>query len=196
MNHEQTRTDANGDPAAMREAINTMVNCIEWLCEGDNTGCIRKQFAPLLSYARAALAAPPRNCDVGTAEEQAERFDKHCQSFLNREGIKACVGCPCCGVVMYGKCELAWEQMPYVEGGEAWNGLKKVLWRDTRYEGVQWYYAEERLYVLRVRAGQPNEHYLLIKADSPEDAIRRAIYNMQTADEINGTKGERRFPAA
>ncbi len=84
---------------------------------------------------------------------------------------------------------------PDIELHWSWNGLKKVLWRDTRYEGVQWYYAEERLYVLRVRAGQPNEHYLLIKARSPEDAIRRAIYNMQTADEINGTKGERRFPS-
>ena len=68
----------------------------------------------------------------------------------------------------------------------AWEGLKKVLWRDTRYEGVQWYYAEERLYVLRMRAGKPNEHYLMINARSPEEAIRRAIYDMKTAEEING----------
>ena len=69
--------------------------------------------AARVARAMRAYEGKPRNCDVGTAEEQAERFEKHCQSFLNREGIKACVGCPCCGVVMYGKCELAWEQMPY-----------------------------------------------------------------------------------
>lgn len=73
----------------------------------------RAHMNELVVKGRTTLAAPPRNCDVGTAEEQAERFEKHCQSFLNREGIKACVGCPCCGVVMYGKCELAWAQMPY-----------------------------------------------------------------------------------
>ena len=28
----------------------------------------------------AALAEPPRNCDVGTAEEQAERFMKFCEA--------------------------------------------------------------------------------------------------------------------
>ena len=72
---------------------------------------------------------------------------------------------------------------PDTELHEAMKGLREVLWHDTRYEGVQWYYAEERLYVLRVRTGQPNEHYLLIKGHSPEEAIRRAIYDMKTAEE-------------
>ena len=66
-----------------------------------------------IAKADKILAKRPRNCDVGTPDEQAERFYKHCQSFLSRDGIKACTGCPCCGVVMYGKCELAWAQMPY-----------------------------------------------------------------------------------
>ena len=65
-------------------------------------GCIKE--------ARAALAAPPRNCDVGTAEEQAKRYCDYCDKRL-------CSECPCCGKVLYGKCEFAWAQMPYNEGG-------------------------------------------------------------------------------
>ena len=75
---------------------------------------------------------------------------------------------------------------PDTELHEAMKGLKKVLWRDTRYEGVQWYYAEERLYVLRVRTGRPNEHYRMIKARCLDDAIRGADYNMKTAEECGG----------
>lgn len=62
---------ADGNIAAMREALETMVNCIDWLCEGDKTGRISKQFAPLLSQARAALDAPARNCDKYGADGAA-----------------------------------------------------------------------------------------------------------------------------
>ncbi len=57
--------------------------------------------------ARAALSAPPRNCDVGTAEEQASRFIALCDSLK-------CPSCPC----RFGKttdCALNWAQMPYEE---------------------------------------------------------------------------------
>ena len=53
--------------------------------------------------AKAALSAPPRNCDVGTAEEQDERFDRWC----DRKNIKDCWGIGC------RKCLIAWAQMPY-----------------------------------------------------------------------------------
>lgn len=53
---------------------------------------------------RVALAAPPRNCDIGTAEEQMERFCKLCEMDYIPED------CP-------DDCPFAWGQTPYEEGG-------------------------------------------------------------------------------
>ncbi|MBE6395552.1 MAG: hypothetical protein E7046_00930 [Lentisphaerae bacterium] len=58
---------------------------------------------------KGALAEPLRNCDVGTVEEQAERYRNFCHNYPK------CTGCPCVGRVEYGKCEFAWSQMPYEE---------------------------------------------------------------------------------
>ena len=43
--------------------------------------------------ARAALSAPLRNCDVGTAEEQAQRFEAFCSLHHLPKG-KGCYSCP------------------------------------------------------------------------------------------------------
>lgn len=63
--------------------------------------------------ARAALAEPVRNCDVGTAEEQTERFCLLCNM--------RCDGCKCDHRLFKeedsGPCAIAWAQMPYEEGG-------------------------------------------------------------------------------
>ena len=66
----------------------------------------------LCDVACAALSARPRNCDIGTAEEQAERYEKFCYAHRSRE--KGCGGCPLCDIVC---CGFAWTQMPYGEGG-------------------------------------------------------------------------------
>ena len=55
-----------------------------------------------------------RNCDVGTAEEQAERFKKFC--FDHQAPWHGCTNCP---VLMSEKCALTWAQMPYTEEVEA-----------------------------------------------------------------------------
>ena len=52
----------------------------------------------------------PRNCDVGTFEEQRKRFKAFCRD--RQYGL--CDGCP---VVRNGFCTLYWAQMPYEEGG-------------------------------------------------------------------------------
>ena len=114
MNGKRQRKEfavGEGNTAAMREALSDACYAMFNFIKTQNGGY--EEMAKALDKAKAALAKPTRNCDVGSAAEQAERFVKHCQSFLNRDGIKACMGCPCCGVVMYGKCELAWAQMPY-----------------------------------------------------------------------------------
>ena len=60
------------------------------------------------SNVKHALSAPPRNCDVGTAEEQSERYEKFCYAHRSRE--KGCGDCPLCDIPC---CEFAWLQMPY-----------------------------------------------------------------------------------
>lgn len=65
--------------------------------------------------ARAALAEPVKNCDVGTAEEQAERFAEYCDSEVcKRRRCKTQAKALCIE-----RCALAWAQKPYVgkEGG-------------------------------------------------------------------------------
>ena len=64
-----------------------------------------------------ALAEPLKNCEMGTAEEQARRYAQYCDAHLRDDGSKPCTNCPCCGKIPFGKCEFAWAQMPYEEGG-------------------------------------------------------------------------------
>lgn len=111
------KSSEGGDAAKLREAVKAVVDVgyphnfqkeaphIRGYCY-DITRAIDKCFA--------AIAAPPRNCDVGTAEEQAERFDMFClHDFCNKN-------CPLYGKIKTkadGGCVLAWAQMPYKEGG-------------------------------------------------------------------------------
>lgn len=72
-----------------------------------------QEMANALDKAKATLAEPIRNCDVGTAEEQSARFDAHCRRHIG------CFTCPLRekdgGVPKH--CEFAWSQMPYEGGG-------------------------------------------------------------------------------
>ena len=65
----------------------------------------------ILEIIDAALAAPPRNCDVGTEQEQARRFLKYC---VKQDCEKACPFRDCKNSH---ECAFAWAQMPYEEGG-------------------------------------------------------------------------------
>ena len=111
---EQPVTDCNqlNNAAAMREALNAIKDTLdEWRTNGEMME--HWQYSELFGIANAALSAPPRNCDVGTVEEQAERFDEFCYNHRSRE--KGCGDCPLLDGVSC--CELAWAQMPYEEGG-------------------------------------------------------------------------------
>ena len=55
---------------------------------------------------------------------------------------------------------------------KASDGLKKVIWRE--YEDnpdYVWYYAEDRLYVIRNK----NNQYAFIKAGSPQQALNKML---------------------
>lgn len=60
---------------------------------------------------RSVLALPRRNCDVGTPEEQLDRYGVYCQnrctSCDNRHY------CHICGERYRMKCMMEWAQMPY-----------------------------------------------------------------------------------
>jgi len=57
-------------------------------------------------------------------------------------------------------------------------GLENVRWRETMFEDLDWYYAEDGVYVLRCKHGTPNEHLLVVRAKSPDDAIALAVFEM------------------
>ena len=110
---KQSVTDCNhlGNSAKMREALEKVRFYLPYflqyvrLHDAQSGGYYEKK----LEVVNAALSAPPRNCDVGTAEEQSARFDAHCRKHMG------CFTCPLRekdgGVPKH--CELAWTQMPY-----------------------------------------------------------------------------------
>lgn len=58
----------------------------------------------------AALDLPLRNCDVGTAKQQAARFRKFCKAH------KPCDGCPAGGTKYTTvNCQATWSQLPHEE---------------------------------------------------------------------------------
>lgn len=94
-----------GDVKAMRDALVMVKRLFDgrlmWQTD------IRKAHEAVNS----ALAAPPRNCDVGSAEEQTERFVDFCYRS------EKCVSCqmePEEGT----DCILKWAQEPYRKGDE------------------------------------------------------------------------------
>lgn len=101
-----------GDCAKLREALSdacyAMFNFLKTQYGG------YEEMANALDKAKAALAAPRRNCDVGTAMEQGERFSAYCRAHKHPES--ECLPCPLFGQTS-GYCELAWAQMPCKEGG-------------------------------------------------------------------------------
>lgn len=73
----------------------------------------------VLNKIEEALSAPPRQCDVGTAEEQVERFREFCET-------EKCMRYRCgsgCKAICIDRCAIAWAQTPYkAEEGGADNG--------------------------------------------------------------------------
>ena len=108
-----------GNAAAMREALEMARDALksaEKYVYGDppNGGAIGwddvwpSEWHHALEAVELALSAPPRQCDVGTPEEQRERFNAYCDQRV----------CESCDLDMNG-CRFQWAQMPYAaeEGG-------------------------------------------------------------------------------
>ena len=87
---------------ALSDACYAMFNFLK-----THYGSCYEEMANALDKAKAALAEPIRNCDVGTAEEQVERHKRLCESMSHITKDCWVVGCR--------KCIAVWAQMPYEE---------------------------------------------------------------------------------
>ncbi len=101
-----------GNAAAMRQALKYARDVLAFTCRIDwRTTMAWGELHKAIHKANAALSAPPRNCDVGTAEEQEERLNEFCSSHFEH-----CSKCPLFDKFRY--CQTAWMQMPYEMGEE------------------------------------------------------------------------------
>ena len=131
------KSSAVGNAAAMHKALEKFnavdLSGLEFPLDGDSSTIYNSnkkeitipywRVAELLNEVKAAqdmansaLSAPPRNCDVGTADEQAKMFHSFCEKFQSCIQEMCSPLCPfinCCDVC---HCMTKWLQMPYKEG--------------------------------------------------------------------------------
>lgn len=110
----------------MDDKIKTLRDAIEWLYsrireEAELDGEMSNDHAIQLGFITNMLEKfPPRNCDVGTAEEQVARRHAYCYRMMEQNN-HCCGPCPCYKFVNgeVQSCTLLWAQMPYEaeEGG-------------------------------------------------------------------------------
>ena len=105
-----SKADCRGNAAKMREALDKIGNILLYMKECSGSEQTARYATESLDIMHAAIASPPRNCDVGTAEEQTKRLRKQCEKFK-----PSCKGCPCYGDIHKENCWLKWAQMPFVE---------------------------------------------------------------------------------
>ena len=91
-----------GNAAKIRDALSDACYAMFNFLKTQNGGY--GEMAKALDKAKAALAEPPRNCDIGNALEQVSRHRIWCKC-----GGACAVSCKMC----FAK----WSQMPYEEGG-------------------------------------------------------------------------------
>lgn len=105
----------------LREALTKILNLTSSLDENCAVDPVE-----IRDIARAALAEPVKNYEVGTAEEQWKRFDEFCNAWQESAPVEICSDeCPvikmknigCDGCQGRSGCYALWAQMPYFEEG-------------------------------------------------------------------------------
>lgn len=92
----------------MREALERSTRRLEAILSAFECGEMTKYINADIQDNRAALSAPPRNCDVGTVDEQHNRHDKYCnlqptcRKYLRENATSMCIWC-----------FATWAQRPY-----------------------------------------------------------------------------------
>lgn len=94
----------------LREASTKLLECMKKVVHAawfiDANFCDADEAKDAIRQMESALALPWRNCDVGTVEEQEERFCEFC-------GHGSCKSCKLTEISSV--CEIAWSQLPYDE---------------------------------------------------------------------------------
>ena len=107
-----------GNAAQIREALRQVSRVAVEMTRKTVTGesedrkTVDEWALRLCDIVSAALAEPPRNCDVGTAEEQSRRYEELCDRHTCGS-ICSASGCP---MYEHDCSPFAWGQMPYEEG--------------------------------------------------------------------------------
>lgn len=107
-----------GNAAAMYKALKEIRDRLVYLY-GHTDGTFNPPaLKEVYEIANTALAKPPRNCDVGSVEEQTMRMRAHCNR--RKPDCKDSLGnrCKCYGDVSKENCFLKWAQMPYKGGND------------------------------------------------------------------------------
>ena len=100
-----------GNQMKMREALERVEKLTREFVAGNYYLTDYPQM--LLNTVTTALSAPPRNCDVGTPEEQVQRMtDDFCMKQW-KDGLIRCSLCPISCTNGRRTCTLTWAQMPY-----------------------------------------------------------------------------------
>ena len=110
--NNQKMLDMEGNQMKMRETMLVVRDALDTIsAHEDDIEFVRAWIAQTKEAVQEALAAPARQCDVGTAEEQSERMEKSVCSKHH-----GCVRCPL-RKAKYSDCSLGWAQTPYAEEG-------------------------------------------------------------------------------
>lgn len=88
-----------------REALEAAYSLLSNI-DFDEDSDLDDMAAPVVQKIGQALAEPIRNCDVGTIDEQTNRFAEFCLS-------QRCNDCPLKVADMIGECGIRWAQIPY-----------------------------------------------------------------------------------
>lgn len=114
----------------IREAVSRLVREIEDGMLVDVSSKFECDLAKtLLDDVKSVLAEPLKNCEVGTVEEQTERFRKFCLAHTHKNGtdFRCHKNCPAKNYIGgWGipYCQVRWGQMPYKS--EVKNGQTNV----------------------------------------------------------------------
>lgn len=98
-----------GNAAKLREAVVLALSLLD-LKEGVQCKTVSQKD---IDFMKAAIAEPPRQCNVGTAEEQVARYHAFCAKMM-KQNNHCCGPCPCYKFVNgeVQPCTLLWAQMP------------------------------------------------------------------------------------
>lgn len=96
-------------------AYEQMREALEFVAHMDDNGYTSLDVCDAIKRAKHALALPRRNCDVGTYDEQPERFHAFCQSHASSIEGMCDSGCPCSDCCDLCHCISKWMSLPYEE---------------------------------------------------------------------------------